>query len=273
MHKDQLRRRPFATIFVPCIACACIANGAASADPVSRAPLLPYEVVAKHPHDTRAFTQGLAYLDGALVESTGGFGRSEIAIREIASGAVRRRHALAKEEFGEGVTRAGERLIQLTWRNGVAFVYDLALRRTGAFTYDGEGWGLASDGAQLFMSDGSDRITRRRLADFAPVGSFRVADGPHPVARLNELEYARGRLYANVWYSPRIAVIDPERGRVEHWLDLAPLADFPRPAGWSREHVLNGIAFDPRSGHFYVTGKGWPVLYEIRVAAAPAAAR
>jgi glutaminyl-peptide cyclotransferase len=266
MHKDQLHRRLFATIFVPCIAFACAANSTASADPATRAPLLPYEIVAQHPHDTRAFTQGLAYLDGALVESTGGFGNSAIAIREIASGVVRRRHALANEEFGEGVTRVGERLIQLTWRNGVAFVYDLALRRTGAFAYEGEGWGLASDGTQLFMSDGSDRITRRRIGDFAPVGSFRVTDGPHPVVRLNELEHARGRLYANVWHSHRIAVIDPERGRVEHWLDLAPLADFPRPPGWNREHVLNGIAFDPRSGHFYVTGKGWPVLYEIRVA-------
>ena len=272
MRKDQLRSRTLATIFVPCVALALLASDASCASPASRAPLLPYEVIATHPHDTSAFTQGLAYLDGALVESTGQFGQSAIAVREIGSGAVKRRVALERGQFGEGATRAGDRLIQLTWRNGVALVYDLVLRRIGTFSYEGEGWGLAADDAQLFMSDGSDRITRRRLDDFAAVGSFRVTDGAQPVTRLNELEYARGRLYANVWHSDRIAVIDPQTGRVEHWLDLSPLTDFPRPPGWNGEHVLNGIAFDPRNGHFYVTGKCWPVLYEIKLAA-PAAAR
>src|SRR5262249_49768482 len=159
--------------------------------------------------------------------------------------------------FAEGLALAGDRVVQLTWQSGLAFVYDLALDPVGRFRYDGEGWGLTFDGEHWLMSDGSDRIVARRRDDFAPVGEIRVRDGGQPVGQLNELEYAQGRLYANVWHSDRIAVIDPATGNVDAWVDFAPLRQgFAHPASWDEnEDVLNGIAFDPANGHFYVTGK------------------
>jgi glutaminyl-peptide cyclotransferase len=239
----------------------------ASADTPSRETFLRYEIVATHPHDVSAFTQGLAILEGKLVESRGLFGASAVTISTIESGAVRRRQDNEARHFGEGLAIAGGQLLQLTWRDGLALAYDAQLRRTGAYRYEGEGWGLAYDGTHWLMSDGSDRIVRRRTSDFAAVGELRVTDRGRPVRQLNELEFARGRLYSNVWHSDRVAVIDPASGRVDTWIDFAPLRrGFPRPPGWDEaEHVLNGIAYDTVKDRFYVTGKCWPVLYEIRL--------
>ncbi len=270
MSKYQLDRRARTTIFVPAArACALLAiifacNACASA-PRERA--LRYEIVATHPHDVSVFTQGLAWHDGKLVESSGQHGHSALMLREAARSAPLTRRALAAAHFGEGVAGDGRRFVQLTWRSGVAFVYDLALRPLGRYSYEGEGWGLAYDGQQWLMSDGSSRIVARDRETFAPRGGFDVHDGGRPVTQLNELEFARGRLYANVWHADRIAVIDPASGAVESWLDLAALRrGFAKPKGWDEaEHVLNGIAFDPASGHFFVTGKCWPVLFEIRL--------
>lgn len=271
MSKYQLASPARATNIVP-VARACafgiaLALGIARAD--ERAPrALSYEIVAMHPHDADNFTQGLHWHDGRLVESTGHYGRSALLLREVKHSAPLARRALAAAHFGEGVAGDGRRFVQLTWREGVALVYDLALEPIGRHAYDGEGWGLAWDGARWLMSDGSSRIVARDRDSFAPSGGFQVTDRGRPVALLNELEFARGRLYANVWYSDRVAVIDPASGAVESWLDLSALRKgFVKPAGWNdRESVLNGIAFDPRSGHFYVTGKRWPVLFEIRLA-------
>lgn len=270
MPKYQLAVHPRATNFVPVArACALIlASIAGFASAQQRATnLLRYEIVATHPHDTANFTQGLHWHDGRIVESTGHYGRSALLLRDVRDSAPRVRRALDDTQFGEGVAGDGRRLVQLTWREGVALVYDLALRPIGRHAYDGEGWGLAWDGSRWLMSDGSSRILARDRDSFAPRGSFQVTDQGRPVAGLNELEFARGRLYANVWGSDRIAVIDPGSGAVEAWLDLASLRKgFARPPGWSeRENVLNGIAFDPGSGHFFVTGKRWPVLFELRV--------
>ena len=162
---------------------------------------------------------------------------------------------------------ADGRIIQLTWKSGLALVYDLKLKAVGRFRYDGEGWGLAYDGKQLLMSDGSAHIALRRPDTFEVTGGFDVRDGGAPVERLNELEVAHHLLFANVWETDRIAAIDPASGAVRGWLDLAALRQGMRkPDSWDeREHVLNGIAFDPASGHFYVTGKCWPVLFEIAV--------
>jgi glutaminyl-peptide cyclotransferase len=188
--------------------------------------------------------------------------QSALWLKKVATGAVVRRKMLDKTLFGEGVGFDGARIVQLTWRSGIALAYDARLNNTGAFRYDGEGWGLTFDGHEWLMSDGSDRITRRSRADFAATGVISVRDGALPVVQLNELEFAQGLLYANVWHSDRIAVIDPASGAVRGWIDLAGLRKgFARPA----EHVLNGIAFNPGNGHFYVTGKCWPVLYEIRL--------
>lgn len=270
MSKYQLPLRARSTSFVPAArACALLAivfagNACVAA---SRETLLRYEIVATHPHDAALFTQGLAWHDGKLLESSGQHGRSALTLREVARSAPLSRRPLAAKHFGEGVAGDGRRFVQLTWRSGIAFVYDLALRPAGTLPYDGEGWGLAWDGTQWLMSDGSSRIVTRDRETFAPRGGFDVRDRGRPVTRLNELEFARGRLYANVWHTDRIAVIDPASGAVEAWLDLAALRrGFAKPEGWDeREHVLNGIAFDPGSGHLFVTGKCWPVLFELRL--------
>ncbi|MGH8482201.1 MAG: glutaminyl-peptide cyclotransferase [Nevskiaceae bacterium] len=272
MSKYQLSPPDRATNFVPvvraCAIFAAVAVGVACAN--ERVVTLPYEIVATHPHDAAGFTQGLHWHEGRIVESVGGHGRSALLLREVRDSTPLARRALAKALFGEGVSGDGRRFVQLTWRSGVALIYDLALHPIGRYTYEGEGWGLAWDGARWLMSDGSSRIVARDRDSFAPQGGFDVTDRGRPVAQLNELEFARGRLYANVWHSDRIAVIDPGNGRVEAWIDLVALRKgFVKPPGWNeREDVLNGIAFDPRSGHFFVTGKRWPVLYEIRLAGA-----
>jgi glutaminyl-peptide cyclotransferase len=271
MSKYQLRRATRATSFVPAarsvafmalvLACGACANEAA------RDRVLPYEIVAMHPHDSKVFTQGLIWHDGRLAESAGQYGESAVLLRELRDATPRARRALEPTLFGEGLASDGTRLVQLTWRSGVALIYDTALRPLGRYRYEGEGWGLAYDGRRWLMSDGSHRIVARDAKTFAPVERIDVTWRGRPVPRLNELEYARGRLYANIWYSDRIAVIDPAGGAVEAWIDLAALRKgFAKPAGWNeQEHVLNGIAFDPKSGHFLVTGKCWPVLFEIRV--------
>jgi glutaminyl-peptide cyclotransferase len=273
MSKYQLTHCARTTSFVP-VVCACAllnAFGACATSAGERAAsdTVPYEIVATHPHDARGLTQGLHWHDGRLVESFGGYGESVLLLRAVRDATPIARRALARSQFGEGVAGDGRRIVQLTWREGVALVYDLALRPIGRHTYEGEGWGLAWDGARWLMSDGSHRIVARDRATFERRGGFDVADRGRPVSRLNELEFAHGRLYANVWHSDRVAVIDPASGEVEAWLGLSALRKgFPKPPGWNeQEHVLNGIAFDPGSGHFFVTGKRWPVLYEIRLPA------
>lgn len=271
MSKYQLVNRRRTTSFVPVVrACAllvAVASGHACAGERAAGATIAYEIVATHPHDAKIFTQGLHWQDGRLVESAGGYGSSALLLRDVRDSAPRVRRALDASQFGEGVAGDGRHLVQLTWRSGVALIYDLALRPMGRYQYEGEGWGLAWDGARWLMSDGSSRIVARQRDTFAPAGGFQVTDRGRPVARLNELEFARGRLYANVWRSDHIAVIDPASGQVDGWLDLAALRrGFPRAPGWNeQENVLNGIAFDPGSGHFLVTGKRWPVLYEIRL--------
>jgi glutaminyl-peptide cyclotransferase len=275
MKKDQLsddtratNSVPRARVFVAC-ALSLVALGDASAAE-SRARQLRYEVVATHAHDAQSFTQGLAFLEGKLVESTGLYRQSALWLKSI-DGAVTRKKKLDNALFGEGVAVDGARIVQLTWQSGLALVYDLAFNHVGAFRYSGEGWGLAFDGRQWLMSDGSSRILRRARRDFAQKGAIAVRDGTQPVTQLNELEYANGVLYANVWHSDRIAAIDPSSGAVRGWLDLAALRQgFPKPAGWNEaDHVLNGIAFNPANAHFYVTGKCWPVLFEIRLLPGP----
>jgi glutaminyl-peptide cyclotransferase len=271
MTKDQLLAASRATNSVPRIAAigtaiALLAGFCAHAH-AARAPRIAYEIVATHPHDARAFTQGLAVLDGKILESSGLYRESALWLKTIDGGKVRRKVALDGRLFGEGVATDGSRIVQLTWQSGVALVYDLAFNRIGTFAYAGEGWGLAFDGRDWLMSDGSDRIVRRSTRDFAATGELRVRDDGVPVAQLNELEVAHGVLYANVWHSDRIAAIDPQTGIVRGWMDLSALQKgFGKPPDWNAaDNVLNGIAFNPANGHFYVTGKRWPVLYEIRL--------
>ena len=245
-----------------------IASVFASVRAAQRAtPSLAYRIVATHPHSTEMFTEGLVFVDGELYESAGRKGYSRICRVDVASGAARACAALTKEFFGEGIAAVGARILQLTWREGTGFVYDRELRRRGSFRYDGEGWGLTYDGTHLLMSDGSASLRVLDADSYRERRRIAVTDAGQPLLWINELEYARGRIWANGWHSDRIAVIDAARGEVAAWLDLGELRRrFNKPPDWNEaESVLNGIAYDPRNDHFYVTGKYWPVLFELEV--------
>lgn len=229
----------------------------------SDVPVYGYRVIRAYPHDPAAFTQGLAWADGFLYEGTGLEGRSSLRKVDLKTGRVLKIRRLAKGHFGEGIALCGDRLVQLTWQSRVGFVYDRDFRQTGRFTYSGEGWGIACDGTRLVMSDGTATLRRLDARTFKPVGQVTVTDRGRPVARLNEIEFVRGELFANVWGTDFIARIDPESGRVLGWIDLRGLSGM---LGASAEiDVLNGIAYDGRGGRLFVTGKFWPKLFEIRL--------
>ncbi len=246
-------------------------------------PSLDWEVVSRRPHDATAWTQGLQLDDdGRLYESTGLRGRSTIREVDPQTGTVLRSAPLPDEQFGEGLAMVGDRLIQLTWQEGVANTWDAAtFEALGAFDYEGEGWGLCFDGQRLVMSDGSDRLTFRDPATFEVIGSVRIEPAGLADMRLNELECVDGMVWANAWLTDTIVRIDPAAGRVTGTLDLTglldqvPPTDPPRaptqppsnrpPLATDPPDVLNGIAWDAASGTFLVTGKLWPALFEIRV--------
>jgi glutamine cyclotransferase len=214
------------------------------------------EVVAVYPHDRDAFTQGLLLDGGKLYESTGLVGRSSLREVELETGRVIRKVDVPAPVFAEGLALVGDRLIQLTWRNGRALVYDRrGLAKVTEFTYDGEGWGLCYDGRLLVMTDGSSTLTFRQPTDFSVA---RTVDVTMDDRRLDQLD---GAVYANVWLRDLIVRIDPSTGRVTHRIDVPPLlASIERPA----DGVLNGIAYDPSDRTFLITGKLWPKLFRVR---------
>ena len=237
--------------------------GAAS-EQASTAIDYSYRVVAHYPHDPSAFTQGLLTFGGKLYESTGGYGASSIRIVHLESGRVLRRQQLSDNRFGEGLAFARNRLHQLTWKAGTVFVRDPAtLDVVGEHRYSGEGWGLAALGDELVMSDGSAELRFLDPGNFTERRRIEVRDGVLPVTGLNELEVVEGDLYANVWPTDRIAIIDPANGRVRGWLDLSGI--LPLVMRGPRTDVLNGIAYDPGARRLFVTGKNWPRLFEIEV--------
>jgi len=219
--------------------------------------------LARHPHATDAYTEGLVWLPGgALYESTGMYGASSLRQVRRATGAVIRSRALPRAYFGEGLAAAGSRLVQLTWKEHTAFVWDRrTLRRVRTFRYAGEGWGLATLEGRLVMSNGSAVLRFLDPATFREVRRVRVTDGGRPVTRLNELEAVHGEIWANVWQRDDIVVIDPATGRVRVRLDLSGLRG--RLPGGGRPEVLNGIAWDRARDRVLVTGKWWPSLFEL----------
>ena len=223
-----------------------------------------YKIVHTYPHDSRAYTQGLIYLDGHLYESTGLNGHSSLRMVDLETGRVQQEIPVPGKYFAEGLTNWGSTLIQLTWQSHIAFVYDrFSFRQLRTFHYSGEGWGLTQDGTHLILSDGSATLRFLDPETFELVRSIEVKDHGSPVTQLNELEYIRGEIYANVWHTDRIARIAPETGRVLGWIDLTGLLDaneHPDP-----EAVLNGIAYDSVHNRLFVTGKLWPKLFEIKV--------
>lgn len=225
---------------------------------------LPYEVVRTLPHDTAAFTQGLLFHRGLFYESTGIYGQSTLREVDPDSGRVLRKRALPRDHFGEGLALHANRLYQLTWREGVVWVYDAdTLETVGSLPLQGQGWGLAAWNDHLILSDGSDTLRVYDPATWQVVRTVAVRDAGRPVDRLNELEMIDSELWANIWGETRIARIDPESGVVRGWLDLSALV--PAALRGSREAVLNGIAYDPETRRIFITGKYWPVIHELKL--------
>lgn len=227
-------------------------------------PVFSYEVIKTYPHDVSAFTQGLFIRDGMLYEGTGIRGRSSLRKVELETGKVLEERKLSDKYFGEGIATDGKRIVQLTWRSQKGFVYDIeTLNTIKEFSYPTEGWGITYDGRNFVMSDGSATLYFLDPWSLKETGRLEVYDDKGPVVRLNELEYVKGEIFANVWGEDRVARIDLGTGRVTGWIDLGGLlsaSDRKNPVD-----VLNGIAYDEETGKFYVTGKLWPRLYEIKI--------
>ena len=239
---------------------SCAASAAQDGLPVDG-----YQIVHTWPHDPKAYTEGLFYRDGFLYEATGTVGASSVRKVALATGKVLQQTGTPWPDYGEGIVAWGDRLIQLTWQDHEGFVYDLAtLTPRTKFTYPGEGWALTHDGKHLLMSDGTPTIRVLDPDTFKQVGHIDVTAGGKPVANLNEIEWVRGEIYANVWLTDRIARIDPASGKVLGWIDLSGLAPDPDTLPDPTNDVLNGIAYDAAHDRLFVTGKCWPHLYEIR---------
>ena len=225
-----------------------------------------FRVVAEYPHDATAFTQGLVFTDGRLYEGTGKKGESSLRRIELASGRIEQLVPLNSAYFGEGITILDGKLYQLTWQNRLGIVYDQqTFQQVSTFRYTGEGWGLTHDGKRLILSDGTSTLRFIDPKTFDVVKRIKVRAANGQIDKLNELEFRKGEILANVWYSDRIARISPETGEVLGWIDLTSL--YPARQRSSKEDVLNGIAYDEASDRLLVTGKNWPKVYEIEVVA------
>jgi glutaminyl-peptide cyclotransferase len=227
-------------------------------------PVYGYRVVHVYPHDHNAFTQGLEYRGGFLYEGTGLNGRSSLRKVELETGKVLQETRVDSQYFGEGITVVDQRIVELTWQSHRGFVYDRnTFRPIRNFDYPGEGWGLANDGQQIYMSDGTAQIRTWNPSTLQEVRRITVHDGALPIEALNELEYVHGEIYANVWQTDRIVRIAPTDGHVTGWIDLAGLLSFVEKAEGA--DVLNGIAYDSLGDRLFVTGKLWPKLFEIQL--------
>ncbi|MBF0664621.1 MAG: glutaminyl-peptide cyclotransferase [Brevundimonas sp.] len=240
-----------------------LAPAAAAQEPVS-VPVYGYEVVHVWPHDRTAFTQGLAWHDGGLLESTGRYPSTVRRVR-LEDGAVLERRVLDTVYFGEGLTEIDGRVFTLTWQNGAGFIWNAAdLNPIGRFSYPGEGWGLTDDGERLILSDGTPELRFLDPATQTETGRVTVTLRGRPIGHINELEWVEGEVFANLWQTDLILRIDPASGRVTGLIDLRGL--LPDLTGMSpSDDVLNGIAWDPDGRRLFVTGKNWPSLFEIRL--------
>lgn len=260
------------------IGCSAGANSPTpNVNTASKSPPLPvwgYEIVKFYPHDQKAFTQGLFFHDGFLYESTGQEGHSSLRKVEIATGKVVQKFDLPRESFAEGIALLGDKIYQLTWQEGLARVFDLKdFKLIREFTYQGEGWGITTDGTNLFMTDRTHVMRVLNPETFKSVKMLAVMreDGK-PLMQINELEYVKGEIWANVWHSEKpeilgkpnhIARIDPATGKLLGWINLDGLS--PDDVKREEENVLNGIAYDAAGDRIFVTGKNWKKLFEIKI--------
>jgi glutamine cyclotransferase len=229
---------------------------------VVAAPQLQYKMVAEYPHDSSAFTEGLFWNDGNLYESTGLLGYSTLCKVDLKTGKVLLQHRLSYDVFGEGIAEMNGKLVQLTWQKQCAYIYDSKnFKSEGNFNYQGEGWGLTTDGKSWISSNGSDTLIWRDESTFAPQRSMQVTWNGQPVKNLNELEWIDGKIWANVWYTNYILQIDPQSGKVLSYIDVTSLVS----PNADPENVPNGIAYDSATKRIFITGKRWPKLYEIQL--------
>lgn len=223
-----------------------------------------YRILNTYPHSRKAYTQGLQYIDGQLWEGTGQNGESRLQTVDLETGKESIVRQLPHNEFGEGITILGEKIYQLTWQDNKCYVYDLKTGKTlNTFRYHGEGWGLTTDGENLWMSNGTEQIWRINPTSFKREGKITVTHKGHTVKYLNELEWIDGRLWANVYLEDQILIIDPKTGKTEgviHLEGLLPSKDYTPTTD-----VLNGIAYDKDKKRIFVTGKNWPKLFQIEI--------
>ncbi|HJZ95970.1 MAG TPA: glutaminyl-peptide cyclotransferase [Candidatus Solibacter sp.] len=242
--------------------CACGTKSPPPAPPVERD--YTYRVVNTYPHDKSAFTQGLLYLDGVLYEGTGREGQSSIRKVKLETGEVLQKRDLPAPYFGEGIAVFQNRLLELTWQAEKGFIYDLAtFEPKGEFSYNGEGWGLTSDSLRLIMSDGSDRLRFLDPNSLQETGRLLVESEIGKLSKLNELEFIKGEIWANIWKEDRIVRINPATGKVTGWVDMRGI--LPQAERPDADDVLNGIAYDAQRDRIFVTGKHWPKLFEIQL--------
>lgn len=228
------------------------------------APTSGYQVVAKFPHSTGSYTEGFLFLDGLFYEGTGLEGHSALMAIAPSTGQPIQKRELPPQYFGEGIVDWGANLYEWTWQSHVCFVFDrFSMRPVKQFTYTGEGWGMTHDKTGIITSDGTSTLRFRNPATFAETRHIVVHDGSKAIDQLNELEYVKGEIYANVWHDDRIARISPRDGRVLGWIDLHGI--LPDSQRVNAESVLNGIAYDAAHDRLFVTGKQWPAIFEIKV--------
>ncbi len=241
------------------LAAVMVQTGCRAATPVDG-----YKIVATFPHSTESYTEGFLYLDGLFYEGTGLEGHSEVLAIQPETGKVLQHIDLPPQYFGEGIVDWGANLYEWTWQSHVCFVYDrFSLRLIKQFSYTGEGWGMTRTAKELITSDGTNVLRFRNPETFAETRHIAVKDGNTPVSQLNELEYVKGEIYANVWHADRIARISPSDGHVIGWIDLSGI--LPDSEKVNGESVLNGIAYDAKRDRLFVTGKQWPRIFEIKM--------
>ena len=238
-----------------------------SIDGPEKLPVFGYRVINVYPHDPEAYTQGLVVTgeeNPQFIEGTGLWGESSLRLVNIETGEVKQFISLPDEYFGEGLTEFNNRIYQLTWRANIGFIYDSqSFELLGDFNYPYEGWGITHDGNQLIVSDGTPTIHFWDPETLNEIKQIQVTSPYGPISMLNELEYVEGEIFANIWQTDLIARISPETGEVLGWIDLTGLYDVGEDA--SADNVLNGIAYDEQTGKLFVTGKRWPVLFEIEL--------
>ena len=227
------------------------------------APTQHYKIVARYPHSTASYTEGFFFRDGLFYEGTGLEGHSQILVYQP-DGRIIQHFDVPAQYFGEGIIDWGNNLLEWTWQSHIGFILDrVSLRPAGQFQYDGEGWGMTRNDHEIITSDGSPILRFRNPDTFGVTHTLTVRDGPTPVRNLNELEYIKGEIYANVWHSDRIARISPADGHVIAWIDCTGL--LPESQKVDAESVLNGIAYDAQRDRLFVTGKQWPTIFEIKL--------